>query len=75
VVDDDGQPVLDSDGNPVPAQLPPHGPAHYYAPLYLLPRITGGRDPGVRDCRCRIKRLPCVDYRYAFGTGIGINNL
>jgi hypothetical protein len=75
VVGDGGKPVLNEDGNPVPAPLPPHGPAHYYAPLFLLPRLVGGQDPGVRDCRCRIKRLPCTDYRYAFGTGIGINNL
>jgi hypothetical protein len=75
-VDSAGAPVLDDDGNPIGAPLPPHGPAHWFAPLRLLPRIVGGADPGTTDCRCRIKRLPCVDYRYAFaGAGIGGNNL
>lgn len=75
-VDAAGTPVVDGDGNPIGAPQAPHGPAHYYAPLRLMPRIVGGSDPGTSDCRCRIKPLPCVDYRYAFGrVGIGGNNL
>ncbi len=37
----------ESDGNPIGKALEPHGPRHYYAPLFLA-----GGDP--TDCRCRI---------------------
>jgi hypothetical protein len=50
-LDSSGLPRLDTDGNPIPNHLPPHGPEHYYAPL-LLVTATGG---GGQDCRCRIQ--------------------
>jgi len=72
--DDLGAVVLDEDGNPIGAARPPNGPAHYFAPLRLLPRADGG-GPAGGDCRCRIKRLPC-SYTYAFSrAGIGGDNL
>lgn len=43
---------LNSDGNPIGAALEPHGPRHYYAPLFL----ASGSLP---DCRCRINPLGC----------------
>lgn len=55
-LDVSGVPKLDADGNPIPAQQPPDGPRHYYAPLFLVP---GQEGPG-RDCRCRIEHLQCV---------------
>ena len=73
--DDDGALVLDEDGNPIGAARPPHGPAHYYAPLALLPSSRGSGQPAPNDCRCRIRKLPCA-YPYAFSrAGIGGNNL
>jgi Family of unknown function (DUF6519) len=57
----------------VAAALHPHGPQHHYAPILLsLPVSGSGRRS--QDCRCRIERLPCAGYRYAFGgQGIGPN--
>jgi hypothetical protein len=73
-VDDQGEPMLDGDDNPIGAALPPHGPAHYYAPLFVLPQTQNGQNPRPRDCRCRIRRLPCYPYAFS-GAGIGGNNL
>lgn len=55
-LDSNGVSKLDADQNPIPAQQPPHGPQHYYAPLFFVP---GGEGEG-QDCRCRIQHLPCV---------------
>jgi hypothetical protein len=55
-LDADGVARLDADGNPIPARRPPHGPQHYYAPLFLVP----GQEGKGRDCRCRIQHLPCA---------------
>lgn len=44
---------LDNEGVPQlnkPAELSPHGPKHYYAPLYQ----GGNGDPGTVDCRCTV---------------------
>jgi Family of unknown function (DUF6519) len=70
--DSSGKPMLDSDGNPIGAAIGPRGTHHYYAPLLL-----GSSDPRTyTDCRCRIERLPCAGYRYAFNNlGIGGDNL
>ncbi|MBI3431951.1 MAG: hypothetical protein HY018_07070 [Hydrogenophilales bacterium] len=55
-LDSNGVPRIDADGNPIPAEQPPHGPQHYYAPLFLVP---GGQDQG-QDCRCAIRpNLQC----------------
>src|SRR5262249_42856235 len=65
---------MEPDTDAVPAALEPHGPHHHYAPILLsLPPTSGpGRDN--QDCRCRIERLPCAGYAYAFGgRGIGPN--
>jgi Family of unknown function (DUF6519) len=71
--DGNGKPILDSDGNPIGAAIGPRGTRHYYAPLML----STGFDPRKNtDCRCRIERLPCAGYRYAYDThGIGGGNL
>ena len=50
-LDANGMPELDADQNPIPAQLPPHGPKHYYAPLF----VTGGGQAAQQDCRCTIR--------------------
>ena len=50
-LDSNGVPKRDADGNPIPAEQPPHGPQHYYAPLFLAP---GGQEQG-QDCRCAIR--------------------
>lgn len=55
-LDSNGLPKLDAEGNPIPAQQPPHGPLHYYAPLFFAP----GGDGEARDCRCRIQHLQCI---------------
>lgn len=39
-----------------PAALPPHGPRHYYAPLY---HVQAGGDAA--DCRCRIPARSCTE--------------
>ena len=55
-LDSNGIPTLDADGNPVPAEQPPHGPQHYYAPLFLVP----GSEGQGQDCRCAIRpNLQC----------------
>ena len=57
-VDLNGDPKVDSDGNPVPAQSAAHGPYHYYAPLSVrVGAAAEGEPPG--DCRCAIRHLPC----------------
>jgi Family of unknown function (DUF6519) len=71
--DPSGNPLLDSARNPIAAAIGPRGTRHYYAPLML----STGFDPRKNtDCRCRIERLPCAGYRYAYDThGIGGGNL
>jgi hypothetical protein len=67
--------------NRIRAALPPRGVEHHFAPLLLSsPPAAGGLAGGApagrkdHDCRCRIERLPCASYRYAFGAqGIGPN--
>lgn len=55
-LDSNGVPKRDADGNLVPAEQSPHGPQHYYAPLFLVP---GGEGQG-HDCRCAIRpNLQC----------------
>jgi Family of unknown function (DUF6519) len=54
-LDSSGNPKLDSDGNPIGEAQGPHGPYHYYAPLFLY-KSDGSR----QDCRCRINHLPCA---------------
>ena len=55
-LDSNGVPTRDADGNPIPSAQPPHGPQHYYAPLYLA---SGGDGEG-QDCRCAIRpNLQC----------------
>lgn len=52
---------LDANGRPksdAPAELPPRGPEHYFAPLYHLRRTKNGTT--VEDCRCPIEKLPCA---------------
>ena len=60
----------------VAAALPPRGPKHHYAPIWLSLPFSGPA-AGTRrnqDCRCRIERLPCAGYAYALGSqGIGPN--
>jgi len=60
--------------NRIRAALPPRGVQHHYASLLLSlpppPPGAAGGPPGSRinqDCRCRIERLPCAGYAYAFG--------
>jgi hypothetical protein len=48
-----GKPKRDDDNNLIPAALQPHGPRHYYAPLFLSAAET-------EDCRCIIKGEPCA---------------
>jgi len=45
-----------ANGTTVAAAIEPHGPRHYYAPLFLVP---GAEQPG-QDCRCEINPLPCI---------------
>ncbi|TCV86740.1 DUF6519 domain-containing protein [Sulfurirhabdus autotrophica] len=42
--------------NSLPVAIEPHGPRHYYAPLFLE---LGEGQPG-RDCRCEINSLQCI---------------
>jgi hypothetical protein len=49
---------LDPVGIPLrdePAELPPRGPKHYYAPLYHVRSGNGG----AQDCRCKVAPVPC----------------
>jgi hypothetical protein len=71
--DASGNPLLDGNRNPIGAAIDPRGTRHYYAPVML----STGFDPRKNtDCRCRIERLPCAGYRYAFDNrGIGGGNL
>jgi hypothetical protein len=50
-LDSNGVPKLDADQNPIPAEQPPHGPAHYYAPLLVTPGGEGKQ----QDCSCTIR--------------------
>ncbi len=50
VTDIHGNPETDSQGNPVPLALPPHGINHYYAPLAVL-SIKGNTISLQTDCR------------------------
>lgn len=57
----DGSTVI-SNGNPVPAALPPVGPVHHYAPLGVF--VAGVVVPGapattasVRSCRCELQAV------------------
>ena len=73
-LDGNGKPKKDGDGNPIGAAVGPRGTRHSYAPLMLSMPSTYGRKN--QDCRCRIERLPCAGYQYAFGaSGIGGGNL
>jgi hypothetical protein len=50
VTDANGNPETDSEGNPVPLALPPHGINHYYAPLAVV--TPKGNTISVQsDCR------------------------
>lgn len=58
-----------------PAAIGPFGVHHHYAPILLSARRGTSGPRTATDCRCRILRLPCVDYYYAFGSqGIGTAN-
>ncbi|MFT4102477.1 MAG: DUF6519 domain-containing protein [Burkholderiaceae bacterium] len=68
----DGSAVV-SNGNPVPAALPPVGPVHHYAPLGVF--VAGVAVPGapssaasVSNCRCVLR--PVTDC----GTGLATRN-
>jgi hypothetical protein len=75
-LDANGDPKLDTDGNPVAALQGPHGPYHHFAPLLLSANVAGSNRRVTRDCRCAIRQLPCVTYQYAFGgQAIGGANL
>ncbi len=50
VTDIHGNPETDSQGNPVPVALPPHGINHYYAPLAVV-SIEGNTITLENDCR------------------------
>jgi hypothetical protein len=50
VTDVNGNPETDSQGNPVPLALPPHGINHYYAPLAVV-SINGNTASLKKDCR------------------------
>lgn len=51
---------LNPGGNPIPAFLGPHGPRHYYAPLFLS-SPDNPPDQRTSDCRCRIEPLKCFE--------------
>lgn len=46
-----GKSKRDEDNNIIPAAVQPHGPRHYYAPLFLSAAET-------EDCRCTFKEEP-----------------
>lgn len=46
----DGNPEIDSQGNPIPIALPPHGITHHYAPLAV---VSVGTDGVVPQLECR----------------------
>jgi hypothetical protein len=48
---------VDPDGRSLAAAMPPNGPQHYFAPLMHV-RKDGAQN---RDCRCRIRHLPCEE--------------
>ncbi|MGA7180798.1 MAG: DUF6519 domain-containing protein [Thiobacillaceae bacterium] len=50
-LDSNGVPKIDADGNSIQALQLPHGPVHYYAPLWVTP----GGDGVQQDCRCTIR--------------------
>ncbi|WP_347260876.1 DUF6519 domain-containing protein [Rudaea sp.] len=58
--------VRQLNGNPVPAELPPAGPAHHYAPLGVF--VAGGANAGssVRSCRCLLQ--PATQCATGFAT-------
>src|SRR5712692_9382544 len=50
VIDADGNPETDTNGNMIPVALPPHGITHYYAPLAIIGVSADGVSP-IRGCR------------------------
>ncbi len=48
-LDNAGMPMLDD-----PAEQPPHGPIHYYAPLHHLAKNQAGNQ-ATTDCRCTLR--------------------
>src|SRR5262249_34773442 len=66
-VGDDGQTVLDSDGNPVALARPAAGVYHSYAPLLLL-RSGGLRGLAGHDCRQQVGPLSGAGYGAAYGS-------
>lgn len=49
--DKNGKTLRDQDGNPIPESFPPHGPAHYYAPLALYQH----EENKLIDCRRKLE--------------------
>jgi hypothetical protein len=53
--DDQGEVILDSNGNPRPGSLPPHGVTHHYAPLAI---VLGAEIIDVRNVFCPVQPCP-----------------
>ncbi len=51
VMDAQGNPETDAQGNVIPVTLPPHGVTHHYAPLAVISTGPSGVAPGPQDCR------------------------
>jgi hypothetical protein len=56
VTDAQGNPEMDTQGNIIPAALPPHGITHYYAPLAVVMVNVDGVSL-VRECRSSFNPL------------------
>lgn len=64
----DGKPAQDGDKNIIGAAVEPHGPRHYFAPLYL--KKSGAE--AAEDCRSTIKKEPYApgpETAFAFDQG------
>jgi hypothetical protein len=62
VIDSQGHPQTDAQGNIIPVALPPHGVKHYYAPLAVISVGAGGVSVEA-DCRASFESVVALSDR------------